>query len=276
MYKKGLLFRNIVAGIVVLVIAGILLLIVTNILRSGGETSSREACRTSVLLREQTAIFGEPLYGGTLECETDVLEVESRDEEKIYETITNEMYDCWYQFGEGELDFEGEWDFWEGDNWCFVCSRLDFGDGTQEEYSELEGLFNYLKTEKVPFSEDQTFFEYFYGETYVSNVQDFEIATQNFEEKYSTQEPLYITFFSDKRTTGEDVAESGYVALGTAVTLCGAGIVSGIFSFGTTTVLACSAAGTIVGTTYLTTSKSGTPQGLYIGNSDDVLGRCNQ
>ena len=155
MDNKGLMFRNIIAGIIILVIAGILLLIITNILKGGGESADRESCRTSVLLKAQSKIMGTPLYD-TINCKTEVHDIDQGNEEEIYKFITYRMYDCWYQFGEGKKDFLEDWQFGSFDNWCHVCSRIEFDQTLYDEYTSLDGLFEYMKNERIPLFSNQT------------------------------------------------------------------------------------------------------------------------
>jgi len=282
--NKGLMFRNIIAGIIILVIAGILLLIITNILKGGGESADRESCRTSVLLKAQSKIMGTPLYD-TINCKTEVHDIDQGNEEEIYKFITYRMYDCWYQFGEGKKDFLSDIDWGYGDNWCWICSRIDFDDNIQKNLPELTGLTDYLMTEKIPLAEgEQTFFEYLYGEVYDENKETFKID-EGYEDSYLTKDPLYVAFFADKRTTSEDSWDAGtYGAAGGAMLALGAcyigSTIAGIFSFGTLGVAGyavCTSVGAGVGTALWATSvKSGAPQALYLGSDQSVIESCNQ
>ena len=118
--------ETIVKAIPVIIMAGILLFVVAQYIEFGGKAVDRESCRDSVLLKERSKILGKPLISD-VKCKTHVVEIDSTEKEEIFEDISNEMYDCWKQFGEGKRDFLDKHDFGRGDNWCFVCSRIDFG-----------------------------------------------------------------------------------------------------------------------------------------------------
>ena len=120
------------------------------------------------------------------------------------------------------------WDWGYGDNWCFVCSRIDFDDKIKTDYVVLEGLFDYLKTNPVPLRPEETFFEYLYGES--SEIIGDQLTEQDFGLNISTQTPLYIGFFADKRSDWEELGVSGVVTLTIAGVLgCAVGGVIGFF-----------------------------------------------
>ena len=155
--KKGEMMRVIVVAIPVIIVAGILFFATATILNLGESSVDREACRNSVLLKERSKVLGKPFLD-SVRCETNLIEIDSDDEDEIFRDITNEMYDCWYQFGEGKRDFLSDRDFGGGDEWCFVCSRIEFGEETQKEVSEItmSDFNNFLNTEIIPFSGGET------------------------------------------------------------------------------------------------------------------------
>ncbi|MBU0930126.1 MAG: hypothetical protein KJ623_03565, partial [Nanoarchaeota archaeon] len=68
-------------------------------------TTDKEACRASVELKAQT-ILKIPVGGNVpLKCKSQELKITDKNQEKMKETIANAMYDCWYQYGEGKIDF---------------------------------------------------------------------------------------------------------------------------------------------------------------------------
>ncbi|MBT6995081.1 hypothetical protein HN953_00460, partial [Candidatus Woesearchaeota archaeon] len=54
--KKGEMLRIIVLAIPVIIVAGLLFFVVSEILKTGEDSVDREACRTSVLLKEKSKI----------------------------------------------------------------------------------------------------------------------------------------------------------------------------------------------------------------------------
>lgn len=232
MDRKGLMFRNLVAGIIVLIIAGILLLIVTNILNDASKIADRETCRTSVLLKAQSKILGKPLYDD-LNCKTEVHELKTTNKEELYEFITYRMYDCWYQFGEGKKDFLSIYDFGDSDEWCNICARIDFSENVQDKYPEIkmEDFHNYLKTTTLPLREDQSFYEYFYGEIpgkIEGNIDDSLFV-------WNTDEPIYVSFLADHNRKYNASFWTEAAIAGGGIAFCAAGIAGAVYTVGTLT-----------------------------------------
>jgi hypothetical protein len=275
--KKGEMMRVIVVAIPVIIVAGILFFATTTILQIGEDSVNREACRDSVLLKERSKILGNTLIDNVV-CETNLIEIKSTDKNEIYGEITNEMYDCWYQFGEGKRDFLDNNDFMGSDEWCFVCSRIDFDEDVKDKYSELSmGEFNdFLKTENLPLSSEEiTFYEYFYGGGLPNQIGD---NLQNSFSVFSTDEPLYVGFLIDKdrRYNAAFWTELG-VGVGSIV-VCGAAIY-GSGGIATSLVASLCARGAIgVGSSILmmSTVKEDYIAGLNIGSGDSIKEWCNE
>jgi hypothetical protein len=228
-----------------------------------GEGVSREACRDSVLLRAQGKILGATTFEN-LACETHDLEIKNSDEDEIKSELSNEMYDCWYQFGEGKKDFLTRWDLGTGDNYCFICSRIEFSEKIQEEIPQFGGLMKYLATEPLPFKKDQTLFDYIYTDTNIAEVGE--------DDMYNTTEPLYVAFFADKKTKWEAIDK---ILSGTL--LCAGGVVVAVSSVGFGTpgaVIACAAGSSLI--VAGAASKTGFISGMYVGNAGEAISACNQ
>lgn len=264
--------RVIVGAIVVLVAAGILLWGTGALANIGKNSVDREACRDSVLLKARAKVLGQPLVGGNLNCKTNNLDIKNADEYEIKETLATEMYDCWYQFGQGQQDFLSDHDYWSGDNWCFVCSRIDYDADTQDNVPIVNGLFNYLKTEDIPLKNIK-FFDYIYGQGYQMNAS-------TSDSPIPTTEPTYVVFFADKRVTAGNVATGVGTILGGAA-ICAGGVVLAVKTafIGTpAAVKACAWGVALVGGGFhsLAGTKSGYVQGLYVGPDSNVINACRQ
>ena len=273
-----MMLKVIVGAIVVLVVSGILLGIIFLIFGETSSSASREVCRDSVLLKARSNIIGKPLVDD-INCKTDNVEIESSDTAEIYSEIAGEMYDCWYQFGAHEQDFLDNFDFGLGDNWCFICSRIDFEENVRNDIAEIDvdEFNNYLATETIPLKGDQTFYNYFYD--------DVDIELQESNSAWLTDEPLYVAFFGDKREEFNTAfwTEAGVGALGLAV--CGVSIWATAITAGSATPLTAAFAvkfcsGGIVATgaaiTMMTSVKGEYINGLYVGNSGEIIDMCRQ
>lgn len=256
--KKGL-ESSIIVAIIIIISGVILLFAVKAIANIGNDAVDREACRTSVLLKEKSKLLGTNPLITDLNCETNLVDVNSKDEVEIKKIIVNEMYDCWYQFGEGKRDFLDNYDFGRGDNYCFVCSRIDFSEKTQNEVPQITNLMSYLSNEQLPLHTQETFFDYLYGkDSYVKPTED--------ESIFSTKTPLYIVFFADKRLDAWDnVQQEGKVAI--AATILGA--IGGCIAGGIGGTLALPIIGTTVGC--VAGAKLGIGVGLVIAGGNSVI-----
>jgi hypothetical protein len=142
-----------------------------------GETTDKEICHNSVVLRGQSKIGTGPLdcrtsyvcISGGGECEgitaTKTIEAETRDE--VMNALAEEMASCWFMFGEGKknnIDYVGySWkpDFLVGTH-CAICSIVEFDENVQE-ISEIsyDVFYNYLSQTKKEGT--QTYLNYLYG-----------------------------------------------------------------------------------------------------------------
>ena len=76
------------------------------------------------------------------------------------DALANEMADCWWQFGEGKLDYAGGWDIAENAA-CSVCSIVDFGSNILKgEKITYEDFYQHLQEKEK--SSSQTYLNYLY------------------------------------------------------------------------------------------------------------------
>jgi len=149
----------------------------------------RDICRTSVAVKARSIVLGIedfPWYVG-LKCPTVIIEVSKKGEGSIKDiifgtkkkkrigdidfsvksvkvekgsdlkkAIADEMYDCWYKFGAGKLNFFGKFNV---ERRCLVCSVFEFK-GKLKEASKIEGYENYLLKENIP-GKSITYYDYF-------------------------------------------------------------------------------------------------------------------
>ncbi|MCD4759979.1 hypothetical protein K8R33_03755 [archaeon] len=283
MDKKGMTMWTIV-GLLIVLISGVVLLWVTGAFANlGSDSLDREACRNSVLLRAQTKILGNSPFGMDFDCETNLVEIDSKDEDEIYETIAGEMYDCWYQFAEGEKDFMPDWDLWKGDNWCFVCSRIDFSEDIKKEINNipLSDFNDFLATERIPLGSKRTFYEYFY------KVDSSGYMGYSTDSSVDLNDSLYVVFFADKRA---DLWKNFWETPDTTEIVLGVGsCVGGAYIGGAIGSVVLPVAGTAVGGVIgcaggliidvfaeTLARKTDYVSYLYVGSAEEVAGACHQ
>jgi len=177
MKKKGMMASTLGRLILILVIALILIVFIGKVTLFGKERSDVEICRLSVLAASKSKIVGKPLVE-SIQCETRDIEINEKGiyknnkkietfrnlgvsegksdaENKIKNLIANELYNCWYQFGEGKFNV---FDDWNGQTIkCFLCSDINF----KEIYSTFPSidLTEFMAETKIP-NTDKTYFQY--------------------------------------------------------------------------------------------------------------------
>ena len=184
--KRAELTTQQIVLLIILITSFAVILILFFRLDLGGEETQKEICHNSVVLK------GKSISGVSLDCRTNyvcisslggsceainptqTIEIDlSKDAAKneTMKAIAEEMSDCWWQFGEGKVDYlslgdKGIWD----KNTCAVCSIVKFDKKIQEEAEKItyEEFYDYLeKTEKTS---SQKYLKYLYG---VSSLDNF-------------------------------------------------------------------------------------------------------
>ena len=133
-----------------------------------GEVSNKEICHNSVVLK------GKSITGfGKLDCKTNYLcisggekceginptqtiKVDSDNKNETMKAIADEMVDCWWQFGEGKVDYAGSSITGRS---CAVCSIVRFDENFQEMITYRD-LSDFLK--KTNKDGSQSYFNYLF------------------------------------------------------------------------------------------------------------------
>ncbi len=220
--------------LIVAVVVGLLLVILYFVifappLYSG---SDREDCRISVLAASKTKPLGlESPIVKDLACKTQFLEISDKlikksdkvvgglpsnsgqATYKIKRAVSDEMYDCWYQMGEGKVD---PWASWGSDKKrCIVCSHITFTDTAKSKYGTIGNFGDFLCAEKIP-GKDMTYCTYFFGAN--------QLDERNKGATIETQDDHIILYSFNNRGNLARLAGGG--------ALCGLGIVLTVGSFG--------------------------------------------
>lgn len=190
--NRGDTAYTIVRAIVIIALIAILFYFFVEFVIIGKESSNRDACRTSVLLSAKSKLLGKPLIED-LRCATEFSTIKTDNTDDIKMEITNKMYDCWYQFGEHGKDFVNDWG--EKRKWAFICSRLDFDERISKNVDTINSLTEFWANKPLPFKEDMTFYDYFYG-----------AVPNDFLLSLSTKEPIYIVFVGTKYNLASELA----------------------------------------------------------------------
>ena len=187
MKRKGDLPQATLIGLIILLIgAALLFIIFTNI--PFKVTAEKESCRQSVLQRGKTFLGVEPGKALVpLNCKTNYIDIYTHSESLIQQDIANAMYDCWWELGEGRLQFWDEQtmkEFGLGTvkSTCMVCSIIRFDQTLKDKNWNID-VTTYLEQTKVPIS-NQTYLEYFLGEPNARLPTNVQASTINTGQDY--------------------------------------------------------------------------------------------
>lgn len=182
--------RAIVAGTLVVIILLVLsLIILIPVIYSQGDVvlaaTDRYICKLSAVAKYLTTIqVKESSFN--LNCKTHDVEIKTRyDLEKVNQIIANEMRLCWWQLGEGKLDFYSRLAFWSPTK-CVICSKITSEDSIEVDQKKFE---DFLNNNKVSFNSQNTYSEYF------SRAKNAKISYGGREKiLVSNDAPLYVVF----------------------------------------------------------------------------------
>jgi len=157
-----------------------------------GETTDQEICHNSVITRGSAAI---PTEAAPLKCQREYVCITSdnscdqmtkptkkkvQTKEDVYGVLAEEMADCWWMFGQGEIDYVGKDALPK--LYCSICSQVAFDNSidffTDSQINEEE-FYKYLGANKIS-GEEETYLEYFYGTKDLSEIKKL-LSDQNVE-----------------------------------------------------------------------------------------------
>jgi len=173
--KKGELTSSQIVTLVILIVSFAVILLFFLVFNFKSETE-KEACRNSVILRGATPLGKETVR---LQCSTkevciskgkncgyqtneiEVLTVKNKDE--LLNHLADLMYDCWWQMGEGKVNYAPS--SWEG-QYCVMCNVITIDDSIKNDNSlnkvTMSELFGKLANKKVP-GKSFNYLYYLYG-----------------------------------------------------------------------------------------------------------------
>ena len=178
-----------------------------------GKTSDQEICHNSVVLKGQTKIVSGPL-----DCKTNYLCISansdctdfsasevvkvSTDTEKIKDetmkAIADAMSSCWYEFGEGEIDYASGSVF--GNKACAVCSIVNLDNSLKDVSISYDEFYNYLKTTKK--TDSQTYLQYLYSTNNIGDFNNFYLTNYLSNNLDPNKEYFILTGISKKAVWG--------------------------------------------------------------------------
>ena len=192
-----------------------------------GSSSNTEICHNSVVTRGSSVI---PTESVPLDCQrayvcitsdnsceqmTKPKKIKVKTEEDVYEVLAEELSNCWWMFGEGEINYVGK-DF-KKKLYCSICSQIAFDESVKKIFDnknefDREKLYIHMANNKMSGS-DKTYSEYLFD---TNNLE--EINSKNSFGTVSLDSNLYVLMgITSKITTlgwiGFGVAAAGVTAL---------------------------------------------------------------
>lgn len=151
-----------------------------------GEENDKEACHQSVVMRGNVAIPSDavPLQcnvkylciskDGTCEGLTKPVLEKVKTKEEVYEVLAEEMADCWWMFGEGNINYVGK--EMKQNLYCSICTQFilddsladisDFEDGKIDERE----FYHYLEQTQLD-AEGMSYLQYLTGSKVVASLE---------------------------------------------------------------------------------------------------------
>ncbi len=142
--KKGMSQEVLVGMILVALALTIYLIFLYNLKSLATSTNEKELCKLSAELNaKRLTILGNDITPGLSDLKCPTKKITVKDPDKIKLILSNQMYDCWDQFGQGKLKFLDP----EPNTYCIVCSKISFEGDAKDR--KLNGFLNYLVDTRI-------------------------------------------------------------------------------------------------------------------------------
>lgn len=204
--------------ILIIIIAAILIGLFAKIYLETRNLNAIEKCRLSVLAKEKisqlasagTRVFDSPTK---LECYANYIDVTPKKiyknqnkqsafpytEDNLNKILAMEMYDCWYQFGQGRIK-----PFTAGKR-CVICAQITFDSDFQTQNPKILGFDEYLENTKIPRTET-TYLDYLTNKQSGKILNPSPQGTQTKLEIDTTRQ-YYILYVSSVSNTLEEAGK---------------------------------------------------------------------
>lgn len=235
--KTGELTTQQIVLLVILITSFIIILFLLFRLNLGEETA-KELCRNSVITRGRSIFPSNTVQlncyrsykcitqDGSCEGLNKPEVVKVGNATQIYGEIAKEMADCWWMFGEGNVDYVGSKTTKK--NYCSICSQIAFDDSLKKIKGISDGkiskdeLYNYLAEKNVS-GEGYTYSQYIFG---TNNLEQLKQASSQIKgpATFGTIEAGKPFFIVTGITSGVGVLD--WTAIGTGVGIAAAGVLT--------------------------------------------------
>ncbi len=181
MKKKGEITTQQLVMIIVLIVSFVVILFFITRLDLTS-SSDKQICHNSVVLRDKSKNLAGKLdcktnylcISGGGECEgitpSQTIKVNPESKQEIMKAVADEMADCWWMFGEGELDYLGIWEKTVIEPSCALCSVVKFDEKIIEQSEPITYREFYEYLSELEKGEGENYFSYLYE----TNLEDFQ------------------------------------------------------------------------------------------------------
>ncbi|MBI2647072.1 hypothetical protein HYW99_01225 [Candidatus Woesearchaeota archaeon] len=192
------------------------------------ETLEKQTCKTNVYAHALSK-FRYADFSGEINCPTVELKIDDKNEEKSKKILADAMFDCWDQFGKGELDL-----FSDDSIYCTICHRITF-----DTNIKINGFMEYLANEKPP-RQKMSYLQFLTTERTQNSAFLKEFENRRIEDTIDTSKnneyAIIFTYIKGKRYLDEYLEKAkattpgiGMVAIGFGIFKAG-GIIGGAVS----------------------------------------------
>ncbi len=190
MKKRGELTTQQIVILIILIVSFVVILFFIVKLNLG-KTTDAEICHNSVVSRGANVLPGETV---PLNCKTSYIcitkdgscekmtgnyetkKIKSKDmqeaQNEVYNILAEEMANCWWMFGEGDVNYIGE--ELAPKLYCSICSQISFDDSLDMfENNEIDqkNLYDYLSKTKIP-EKDESYLSYLVGVKNIGTIEE--------------------------------------------------------------------------------------------------------
>lgn len=244
--KKGELTTEQIVVLTILIASFVILIIYIAYMQLNKETND-EICHASVVLRggigEATPLNCQREYvcitqDGSCEGMTKPEIKKVKTEYEVYDVLAEEMRDCWWMFGEGDINYVK--DRMTKQNLCSICDQIFFDDsvknvkgfsGASEIYPFANGKINkdefykYLSANKMPDSDkDLTYSQYMFNADNFDDLKNGLTSKAGKQVKFGTieiEKPYFIVMGITTEVNEITWALGGAVIVGAGVLTAG-------------------------------------------------------
>jgi hypothetical protein len=227
--KKGEMTTEQIVLIIILIVSFVIILFF--LLRLNlGKTSDAETCHNSVATRAAGVLPKESIplncktryicisKDGSCETMNNAQIEKAKTKEEVYSILANQMADCWWMFGEGELNYV-EKDLTR-DLYCSICATVSFDNSINffdnDEIDKKE-FYSYLS--KTNISEGQSYLTYLNGISTASQLESIlkesnsDFGTLSLNKQYYVMMGIFSKVGIEKWTVAGAAGFAGLITL---------------------------------------------------------------